>query len=137
MNYDVPVHTVDELLNRALQRLKQCPGFFHVKFIFLYGSVAHGRATRESDIDLCIYYEGSKNEAGEFRFTLLKALFDDRFDIQIFLDLPLYVRMEVIHGRLIYAPDERFVYDVAYDTIREFEAFKHRLYDYIGKKAIT
>lgn len=133
----MPVQSVDTLLEDALLRLKECPGFERVRFIFLYGSVAEGRETQDSDIDLCIYYEGNDREAGEFRFAALKSLFDDRFDIQLFLDLPLYVRMEVIRGRLIYAPDQRFVYDVAYATIREFEAFKHRLYDYIGKKAIT
>ncbi len=29
------------------------------------------------------------------------------------------------------------LYDVALDTIRKFDVFKHRLYDYIGKQAIV
>ena len=45
--------------------------------------------------------------------------------------------MEVLHGRVLYCPDERFVYDTALETIREFDAFKHRLYDYIGTRAIV
>lgn len=69
---------------------------------------------------------------------MLSELFDDRYDIQIFGNLPLYVRMEVLRGgRVIYCPDERFLYDMALETIREFDAFKHRLYDYIGTQAIV
>ncbi len=60
-----------------------------------------------------------------------------RYDVQIYGNLPLYVRTEVLRGRVLYCPDERFLYDVAYRTIREFDAFKHRLYDYIGKQAIV
>ena len=101
------------------------------------GSVAEGRAREGSDIDLCIYYDGDREEAARFRFAALSELFDDRYDIQIFSFLPLYVRTEVLRGKVIYCPDERFLYDVAYQTIREFNDFKHRLYDYIGKEAMA
>ncbi|GAB7016292.1 nucleotidyltransferase domain-containing protein [Methanogenium cariaci] len=127
----------EELIHHALERLKTIEGFDRVRFIILYGSVAEGRAKETSDIDLCIYYDGDREEGGKFRFAVLSELFDDRYDIQIFGNLPLYVRMEVLRGRVIYCPDERFLYDMALETIREFDAFKHRLYDYIGTQAIV
>ena len=83
------------------------------------------------------YYDGDREEAARFRFAALSELADDRYDIQIFSFLPLYVRTEVLRGKVIYCPDERFLYDVAYQTIREFDDFKHRLYDYIGKEAMV
>jgi predicted nucleotidyltransferase len=116
--------------------MRTLEGFDKVRFVILYGSVAEGRARAGSDIDLAVYYDGGREEAARFRFAALAELADDRCDIQIFSLLPLYIRTEVLRGRVVYCPDERFLYDVAYRTVREFGDFKHRLYDYIGKEAI-
>jgi len=131
------VRAMEKFVRHALKRLKAIEGFTKVRFIILYGSVAAGRARDDSDIDLCIYYDGDREEAARFRLAALSELADDRYDIQIFSHLPLYVRMEVLRGRVLYSTDERFVYDVAYRTIRDFDDFKHRLYDYIGKEAMV
>ena len=117
--------------------MRTIEGFEKIRFIILYGPVAEGRARENSDIDLCIYYDGDREEAARFRFAVLSELTDDRYDIQIFSHLPLYLRTEVLRGKVVYCPDERFLYDVAYRTIREFDDFKHRLYDYIGKEMMA
>ncbi len=121
----------------AVKRIRAIDGFDRVRFIFLYGSVAAGQARIDSDIDLCLWYDGDTTEAERFRFACIKELSDSGFDLQIFSHLPLYIRIEVIRGRLLYAQDMRFVYEVAYRTIREFDDFKHRFYDYIGKEAMV
>jgi len=90
-----------------------------------------------SDIDLCLYFDGTLSDASRFRYTALTELDDERFDIQIFAQLPLYVRVEVLRGTVIYTDDIRFVYDTALETIRHYEAFKHRLYDYTGQAALS
>ncbi|NOZ76416.1 MAG: nucleotidyltransferase domain-containing protein [Euryarchaeota archaeon] len=118
------------------ERLKAIEGFEKVKFIILYGSRAGGHERRGSDIDLCIYYDGEPEEASRFRFKVLSELFDDRYDVQVFQQLPLYVRVQVLQGEVIYCRDTRFLYETARDTVKEFESFKHRFYDYIGEKAI-
>lgn len=130
------MRTTEDFIRHALERLRTLGGFENVRFIILYGSVAEGRATETSDIDLCIYYEGSREESQMFRFTALSELCDDRYDIQIFGNLPLYVKKEVLRGRVLYCPDERFLYTTAIETIRDYDAFKHRLDDYLGIKAI-
>ncbi|MDD3621543.1 MAG: hypothetical protein PHQ81_03975 [Methanofollis sp.] len=66
----------------------------------------------------------------------MAELFSDPYDLQIFQHLPLYVRVEALRGRVVYCPDERFLYDIAVETIRDFNAFKHRFYDYIGESAM-
>jgi len=76
-------------------------------------------------------------KAERFRFACINDLSDFRYDIQIFSHLPLYIRIEVIRGRLLYAKDLLFVYDTAYHTIKEFDSFKHRFYDYIGKEGMV
>ncbi|SCL76490.1 putative nucleotidyltransferases [Methanoculleus chikugoensis] len=128
---------MNHFVRHALERMRIIEGFERVRFIILYGSVAEGRAREGSDIDICIYYDGDREEASRFRFAALSELADDRYDIQIFSHLPLYLRTDVLQGKVVYCPDERFLYDVAYRTIREFDDFKHRLYDYIGKEAIA
>lgn len=124
-------------IEKAIERIKNTEGFEKVKFIILYGSSAAGQMRKDSDIDLCIYYDGSIEESSRFRFGVLSEVFDDTYDIQIFQLLPLYVRREVLKGEVLYCKDKQFLYEVALDTIRNFEAFKHRFYDYIGERAIT
>lgn len=124
-------------MEQVIGKLKALPGFHKVRFIILHGSQVHGGAGGDSDIDLCIGYDGDREEASGFRFRALSALRGDRYDIQIFQQLPLYIRVRVLKGRVVYAPDERFLYDIAYATIRDFADFAQRYYDYIGERAIT
>ncbi len=131
---EVTMHTKIE---KAIEKIKNVERFEKVKFVVLYGSAAEGQMTRDSDIDLCIYYDGDYDESSGFRFKVLSELFDDIFDVQIFQQLPIYVRVEVLKGKVIYCKDKRFLYEAARETIKDFEAFKHRFYDYIGEKAIT
>lgn len=131
------MRTAEQDVRQALKRLKTVEGFDKIRFIILYGSVAQGRVRATSDVDLAVYYDGDREEAARFRFAALSELADDRYDIQIFSHLPLYVRTEILRGKVVYCPDERFLYEIAYRTIREFDDFKHRLYDYIGKEAMT
>ena len=119
-----------------VNRLRSIPGFDRVRFVILYGSVAEGTATAGSDIDICIYYDGAAEEAGEFRFRALQELGSD-YDVQIFQTLPLYIRTRVFGGKVLYTTSLDFLYDVAYDTTREYEHFERILFDYIGKEAIT
>ncbi|MDD4256130.1 MAG: nucleotidyltransferase domain-containing protein [Methanofollis sp.] len=120
----------------VIERLQRVEGFERVRFVILYGSASRGEEREDSDIDLCVFFNGDREEASHFRFRALSELFSDRYDLQIFQQLPLYVRVESLRGQVLYCPDEQFLYDVAVETIREFDAFKHRLYDYIGERAI-
>jgi len=123
-------------IEKGIEKIENVEGFEKVQFIILYGSASEGRMNEDSDIDLCIYYDGSPVESSRFRFKVISELFDGIYDIQIFQQLPLYVRVEVLNGRIIYCKDKRFLYETVIETIKDFEAFKHRFYDYIGEKAI-
>lgn len=122
-----------EEMKRFLKMAKKLEGFKKVKFIFLYGSASRGFARRDSDIDVCIFYDGSKEEAERFRIKLLSIL-SSRFDVQIFQSLPLYVRKEVLKGIPIYVRDMGLLYKIAFKTVRDFEDFKEHFYDYIGMR---
>lgn len=127
---------MEEQINLFLKKLKEMPDFDRVKFVFLFGSVAERKQNKLSDIDFAIYFDGDSKNRFKFRLKLLAKL-PDNFDVQIFQDLPLYVRKEVLKGKLIYAKDLTFAYDVAYETIKAFEDFKKYYYDYINRRPIV
>ena len=111
-----------------MQKLKQFSDFHRVKFVILYGSQAIGKANKFSDYDFAVYYEGNKNERYKF---MLNANFDKKFDVKVFQDLPLYIRKDVLKGKIIYTKNITFVYDIAYETIKAFERFKKAYYEYL------
>lgn len=74
-------------LDEAVARILQLGGD-KVKFIILFGSRARGDARKDSDYDLCVYYEGNEKEAFRFRVLVLGNL-PDKYDVQIFQLLPL------------------------------------------------
>ena len=125
---------MDKNVNLFMKELKKIPDFHSVSFVILYGSQVENRATPMSDYDFAIYYDGNENK--KFRF-LVNANFDKKFDVKIFQDLPLYIRKDVLKGKIIYVKDIGFVYDVAYKTIKEFERFKKYYYDYISRRPVV
>jgi hypothetical protein len=133
MNQD----NVDEIVKKALEKLKGIKGFEKVNFIILHGSAAEGRMRENSDIDLCVDVDAETDyERTSFRLMFLSEL-PEFFDVQVFSQLPLYVRKEVLKGKVIFCRNEDYLYETAISTIKEFEDFKYRFYDYIGERAIA
>lgn len=62
----------------------------------------------------------------------IRSLGDEKIRFKIFQQLPLPLRMEVLKGRVLYEDETPFMYDKAYETVKEFESFKPRYYDYMG-----
>ncbi len=130
-------YEVDKIVDDAVERLKNIEGFEKVRFIILYGSAAEGTTREDSDIDLCIDIDANLDyERSSFRLKVLSEL-PKFFDVQIFAQLPLYVKKEVLKGKVIFCIDETYLYETAISTIKEFEDFKYRFYDYIGERAIA
>jgi predicted nucleotidyltransferase len=123
-----------EKIERAVQKIMALGGD-RVRFIILYGSACEGPMKEDSDIDISVYYDDA--DASEFRLKVLSDLFDDIYDIKIFQQLPLPIRMQVLKGKVLYEDDTTFMYDKAYETIKEFESFKRGYYDYLGIEPIT
>jgi len=106
-----------------------------VRFIILYGSYSRNQNTSSSDIDIAVYYEATKEDRFKFRMKILGIL-GDIFDVQIFQDLPLYIKKEVIKGKVLYYDNLEFLYDLSRKTYRDYEDFKKRFYDYIENGVI-
>ncbi len=127
---------IDKLVKINVEKLKRLEGFEKVRFIILYGSAAEGTTRDESDIDMCIDIDAGDYESSKFRLRVLSEL-PDFFDVQIFAQLPVYVKKEVLKGKVIFCRDEDYLYEVAVSTIKEFDDFKYRYYDYIGERALA
>jgi len=52
-------------------------------------------------VDLAVGHGGDGRERFNFRIMVLGEL-GDRFDVQTFRDLPLYVRVEALKGKAVY-----------------------------------
>ena len=124
-------------LDNILDKIDLLPHINKLTFLYLFGSSCSGKATKTSDIDLCFYYDiKDKKKLYKLMFKIT-ALFPDKYDIQMFQLLPLYIRKEVFKGELLYSSDKKIVYDIARSTILEYDDFEPR-YKYIlyGKNKI-
>jgi predicted nucleotidyltransferase len=128
------VYNFDKMMSDAVKQIL-LHGNNKVVFIMNYGSYANNTFHNGSDIDLCIYYNGPLEERQKFRLSMLSDL-NDIFDVQIFQDLPLYIRKDVLKGKLLYSRDKS-IYDIAKNTIEDFDDFKRGYYDAIGLEKIT
>ena len=97
--------------------------------VMLYGSAARKEPAR--DIDICIVlHDGHTSK--RLRFIPL----DDRYDVHIFQELPLYIQQRILaEGKVLYCSNRDELYDVAFRTINDFEMFKPHYFSYLKKVA--
>ncbi|PWB49381.1 MAG: nucleotidyltransferase domain-containing protein [Candidatus Methanoperedenaceae archaeon] len=107
-----------------------------IKFIVLYGSAAKRKSTNLSDIDIAVFYSGDKRERFQFRVKILGRI-GNKFDIQNYQDLPLYVQNEILSsGEVLYFSDYTEIFNTFMKTIREFEDFKPHLELYYSSMGV-
>jgi len=99
--------------------------------VVLFGSYA--RNEKFSDIDVCVVLKPGKYDPLSLSKKRLQylAAFPD-LDIQIFQQLPLYIKMRVLkEGKTIFCRNEDLLYDLSFSTVRQFEYFKPRDLSYL------
>lgn len=129
------IELAKENIERVIERIREIGGD-RITFIALYGSVTKNRDTPLSDIDLAVFYEGSKEERFKFRMSVLGRI-GDEFDVQIFQDLPLYIQKEVIsYGKLLYYKEYDAVFDIYMNVIKNFDDFEKQVDRYL-KTGVT
>lgn len=112
------------MLEKLLTRVRQDED---VLAVFLFGSVVREEQTHFSDIDLCLVLAPKPVpfEPVALSRKRLDYLKDFSFDIQIFQQLPIYVRRKVLkEGRLLFVRDEARLYELAFRTAQAFEDFR-------------
>ena len=123
---------IEQLTKHFLGHLEQTKFFSKIEFVILYGYSLSSYHLDDSDIDLCLYIDGEKKTLSNIRLELLK-IFNENLDIQIFQLLPLYIQIEVLKGKVLYVKDEDKIYEIANETIDEFEEFYPFYLEYINR----
>ena len=123
---------IKQLAKKFLKQLRDTKYFSKIEFFILYGSSLSEYHLEDSDIDICLYFNDEMKKLPEIRLELLK-MFNEKFDIQIFQLLPLYVQIEVLKGEILYVKEEERIYEIANETIDEYEEFYPLYLDYINR----
>jgi hypothetical protein len=56
---------------------------------------------------------------------------DEKVQVHVFQNLPIFIRIRVLkEGKMIFCKDEDMLYDIAFNTIKEFEDFKRHYKEY-------
>ena len=98
--------------------------------VILFGSFARGENFRDIDVCLVLKKKLENLEMSRIRLEYLSKF--PALDIQIFQQLPIYIRARILReGKVIYCKDEDLLYDIAILTIKEFEDFKHVYKEYL------
>jgi predicted nucleotidyltransferase len=96
--------------------------------VVLYGSEARQEQVSTSDIDICLVLDPKplRSKQDTYSQKRLEYLRDFALDIQVFQQLPLYIRKRVLkEGRILFVRDERMLYELAWRTAQAFNDFKH------------
>lgn len=101
--------------------------------VMLFGSTAREEAHAASDVDVCLVLDGGRDRLpSRLSEVKLGYLGKHRLDIQIFQQLPLYVRRRVLkEGKVLWVRDDEALYELAFRTAREFEDFRPRYEEYL------
>jgi uncharacterized protein len=118
-------------LNGLLNRVKEDE---RVLAVILFGSIARGQAHAGSDTDVCLVLYPGPYTPLQLSKIKLEYVQDFNQDVQIFQQLPLYIRKRVLKdGRILYSTDIDRLYEVAFDFIREYADYEHIYRDYLGE----
>ena len=123
---------IEIIIEKFLEEIKKSKCFSKIEFIVLFGSYLSKYHFDDSDIDICIYIQDNKKNLAKIRLDLLKK-FDSKLDLQIFNLLPIYIQIEVLKGKFLYVKNEDKTYEIAYETIEEYEDFLPLYLDYINR----
>lgn len=111
--------------------------------IILFGSLVNnsGYDSPSSDLDICLVTENDlgrrDKEMDNLKFSRKRleylSIIDPKgIDIQIFGQLPIYIRKRILgEGKIEYCRDKTDLYKLAYRTLKAYRDFEPRLRQYL------
>ncbi|RLG51201.1 MAG: nucleotidyltransferase domain-containing protein [Thermoproteota archaeon] len=125
--------TLQDALKRFIEKGRRDPDLLA---IFLFGSRVRGDEGPNSDVDICLVLQPRRYTELELSQKKLEYLKDFDFDVQIYQQLPLYIRRRVLkEGKVLFCQDEDQLYQLAFRTAQQFEDFRHIYYTYLQEVA--
>ena len=117
-------------LNKIQELVEKLKPFKEVKAVYLFGSVAKGKATPLSDIDICVITDKVSEEVK----AEISSLSSEKIEVSIFEDLPMSLQVRVFkEGKVLFMGDERFISSMRADLISRYLDFKPILKRYYEK----
>jgi len=99
--------------------------------VILFGSYSRKELKSLSDVDVCIVLQPRKFDNLFMTNKRLEYLdlVPDRYDIQIFQQLPVFIRVRILKdGKLLLDKDYNLMFKVALNTIKDFDLFRKHYY---------
>ncbi len=104
--------------------------------VILYGSTARGERHHASDVDICLVLEPGTYSPEALMDIRLQYLAAFPADIQIFQQLPIYIRQRVLKdGEVLFCRNQDTLYDIALRTVQAFTDFKPLYQRYLDEVA--
>lgn len=99
--------------------------------VFVFGSYTRNEHYR--DIDLCFILDKKYPNLNMSKKAVKYAsLLPSKFDVKIFQQLPVYIRIRVLkEGKIVLCKNEDLLYEVALSTVKEFEFYKKIYHNYL------
>jgi predicted nucleotidyltransferase len=117
MKNKLPLENLTIFLKKEFEFIKD-----DVQGILLYGSQARQYADERSDIDICLIKPRNNEILGQ---VFQKVA--NKYDLKIFEDLPLYIKMEIIENYTIIYGDEPLISYYFYQFRKNWEDMKYRI----------
>jgi uncharacterized protein len=100
----------------------------NVLAVALFGSCARGEKFRDIDIVLFLNKKLPNIEMSKIKLKY-SSLFSSKFDIKVFQQLPVYIRIQVLKEcKILLCKNYDVLYEIAFLTIKEFGFYK-KLYE--------
>ena len=116
-------------LERVTLRARNDPA---VLAVILFGSHARGEAEASSDVDVCLVLEPEVPSDLSASRKRLDYLTEADLELAIFQQLPLPARSRVLReGQVLFVRDTDRLYELAVQTARAFEGFRHHYRRYL------
>lgn len=120
---------MNDIINKAKVFISNMKDKYNIKFAYIFGSQATGKASKNSDVDIAVYF-GKSYEAMEevfIRGDIIeegKAFFKKDIDVVSLNNASLLMKYEIIHdGIVIKDDDERTNFESL--ALREYFDFKY------------
>ncbi len=94
---------IEERVKKLVDALSK---FAFVKAIYLFGSRQIGKATKISDIDICVIDDPSTSLKEKFKVYQYSEY---PFDVSLFSQLSLPIQFNALKGECVFCKDEEFV----------------------------
>ena len=108
----------------------------HVLAVLLFGSHARGEDEATSDLDICLVLKPGRYSDLELSQKRVEYLQSFDLDVQVFQQLPLYIRRRVFkEGVVLFCRNEETLYEMAFQTAQQFEDFRHIYSAYLEEVA--